>query len=76
MDNRRSSYIRRLFGVDWLDPANYDLSIDTGRVDISTAVDLIELASRRRVVTGSAPAGPDETLPPKQSSEAEGSTPA
>jgi cytidylate kinase len=76
MDNRRSSYIRRLFGVDWLDPKNYDLSIDTGRVDISTAVDLIELASRRRVVTGSAPAGPDETLPPKQPSEAEGSTQA
>jgi cytidylate kinase len=76
MDNRRSSYIRRLFSVDWLDPNNYDLSIDTGRLDIATTVDLIELASRRRVGTGSDPAGADESPPSKEPSEAEGSTPA
>ena len=26
----RGEYIRRLFGVDWLDARNYDLAIDTG----------------------------------------------
>jgi cytidylate kinase len=51
MDSRRSSYIRRLFGVDWQDPNNYDLSIDTGRIDIETAVDLVELAVRRRTTS-------------------------
>lgn len=49
MDNRRSGYIRRMFGVDWLDTSHYDLSIDTGQVDIATTVDLIELAVRRRI---------------------------
>jgi cytidylate kinase len=48
MDARRAEYIRRLFGVDWLDPAHHDLSIDTSRIDPATAVDLIELAARRR----------------------------
>ncbi|MFN8620432.1 MAG: cytidylate kinase-like family protein [Chloroflexota bacterium] len=48
MDARRAEYIRRLFGVDWLDPAHYDLSIDTSRIDPATAVDLIELAAGRR----------------------------
>jgi hypothetical protein len=53
MDSRRASYVRRLFGADWLDAANYDLSIDTGRVDAPTAVDVIELAARRRMPSGS-----------------------
>jgi cytidylate kinase len=82
MDGRRSSYIRRLFGVDWLDPNNYDLSIDTGRVDIPTAVDLIELASRRRV-TGAAMTEPADASALEQPSPAavdpppeEGSAPA
>jgi cytidylate kinase len=48
MDGRRSEYIRRLFGVDWLDATHYDLSIDTGRVDSTTAVDIIETVARRR----------------------------
>jgi cytidylate kinase len=48
MDGRRAEYIRRLFGVDWLDATHYDLSIDTGRVDTATAVDIIELVARRR----------------------------
>jgi cytidylate kinase len=48
MDTRRAEYIRRLFGVDWLDAAHYDLSIDTGRVDAVTTVDIIETVARRR----------------------------
>lgn len=49
MDTRRAEYVRRLFGVDWLDATLYDLCIDTSRVDATTAVDLIELAVRRRM---------------------------
>jgi cytidylate kinase len=49
MDDRRADYIRRLFGVDWLDASHYDLSIDTGLIDVRTAADLIELCVRRRV---------------------------
>jgi cytidylate kinase len=49
MDSRRSNYIRRLFGVDWQNPNNYDLSVDTGRVDLTTAADVIELVARRRI---------------------------
>ena len=28
----RAGYIRRQFGVDWMDLRNYDLSLDTGRL--------------------------------------------
>ena len=58
MDGRRADYIRRMFGVDWLDAALYDLSIDTGSVGVPTTIDLIELAVRRRMST----ATPDEPL--------------
>ena len=44
----RAEYIRRLFGEDWLDAGNYDLSIDTGRMGVARSVDLIEVAARRR----------------------------
>jgi cytidylate kinase len=54
MDARRAEYIRRLFGVDWLDAAHYDLSIDTGRVDAATSVDIIEMVARRRTGAASA----------------------
>jgi cytidylate kinase len=47
MDARRAAYIRRLFDADWLDASHYDLSIDTGRLDLGTVVDIIELAVRR-----------------------------
>lgn len=46
MDSRRAAYIRRLFDAEWLDMANYDLSIDTGRLDHGTVVDVIERAAR------------------------------
>lgn len=54
MDARRSEYVRRLFGADWLDAAHYDLSIDTSRVDHATAADLIETVARRRIGAASA----------------------
>ena len=49
MDARRARYIKRLFGVDWLDVTRYDLAIDTGTTPIAIAVDLIELAMQRRL---------------------------
>lgn len=42
IDAARSDYIRRLFGVNWLDASNYDLTVDTGRLGVGRTVDLIE----------------------------------
>lgn len=57
MDQRRSGYIRRLYGADQLDPALYDLSIDTSRIDDVTLVDLIVLAAERTATAAPADAG-------------------
>ena len=46
VDATRANYIRTLFGTDWLDARNYDLSIDTGRVGVDKTVELIESAAR------------------------------
>jgi cytidylate kinase len=40
-DHARSDYLRRYHGVHWLDPTLYHLVINTGRVPVATAVDLI-----------------------------------
>ena len=45
-DRARANYLKRLFGVDWLDARHYDLAIDTGRLGIDRSVELIELAAR------------------------------
>ncbi len=47
VDAKRAQYIRRLFGVNWLDVSHYDLAIDTGSSTIPVAADLVELAVRR-----------------------------
>lgn len=52
VDARRAEYIRRLYGADWLDAANYDLSIDTSRIDAETVADLIATTARRRALVG------------------------
>lgn len=52
VDARRAEYIRRLYGADWLDAANYDLSIDTSRIDAETVADLLETTARRRALVG------------------------
>lgn len=46
MDVARAEYLKRLFGVDWLDVRNFDLAIDTGRLGIECSIDLIERAAR------------------------------
>jgi cytidylate kinase len=52
VDSKRAQYIRRLFGVDWLNVSNYDLAIDTASSTIPVAADLIELAMQRRLGAG------------------------
>jgi CMP/dCMP kinase len=47
IDAQRAEYLRRLFGVNWLDSAHYDLSIDTQTFTFEAAADLIELALQR-----------------------------
>jgi cytidylate kinase len=46
IDAARADYVRRIFGADWMDARHYDLVIDTGRLGISQAIDLIERAAR------------------------------
>jgi CMP/dCMP kinase len=52
VDSKRAQYVKRLFGVNWLDVSHYDLAIDTGSSTIPVAVDLIELAVKRRLGAG------------------------
>lgn len=47
MDRRRGDYVRRHFGVDWRDPARYDLAIETSRIPLDAVIDLMEHAARR-----------------------------
>lgn len=47
VDAARSDYLRRHFGVDWRDPAHYHLVLDTGRLGLETAAELIAIAARR-----------------------------
>ena len=54
VDARRADYVRRLFGVDWLDPLHYDLIIDTRAFSFEAAADLIQLALSRKPATPSA----------------------
>lgn len=50
-DGARADYLRRYYGVNWLDPQLYDLVINTGRTSIQTAIQLVVLAQVQRVVT-------------------------
>ena len=46
IDAARGEYLKRLFNVDWLDARNYDLAVDTGRLGVDNATDLIARAAR------------------------------
>lgn len=46
VDAARGEYVRRLYGVDWLDARSYDLAIDVGRLGIEKTADLIEAAAK------------------------------
>ena len=47
VDAVRARYLRRLFGVDWKDASHYHLALDTGRLGIAGATELIEITARR-----------------------------
>ncbi|MBM4260816.1 MAG: BON domain-containing protein [Deltaproteobacteria bacterium] len=47
LDRVRSRRLRSLFSVDWLDPQGYDLVINTTRVSVDMAVDMIITATKR-----------------------------
>jgi len=40
-DRARADYLRRYHGVNWMDPTLYHVAINTGRVPVAAAVDLI-----------------------------------
>ncbi len=47
-DARRRVYVQEVHGREWRDPLNYDLAIDTGRVDFEEAAEAIALVAARR----------------------------
>lgn len=49
-DQARAEYLRRYYGVNWLDPQLYDLVINTGRISIQTAIQLVVMAQVQRVI--------------------------
>lgn len=55
-DRARFDYVRRYHDADWQDPTLYHLTINTKRVSITTAVDLIIAAEKATVQPA---AGPD-----------------
>lgn len=69
IDAARAQYIRRTFRADWTDAANYDLSLDSGRLGVTRSVDLIERVAREGLADDTAPPVPeelDETEKPEQ----------
>jgi len=56
-DRGRADYLRRYHGANWLDPTLYHLVINTGRVPVATAVDLIVQAYRAVMPAGGKTSG-------------------
>jgi cytidylate kinase len=48
-DRESAAYMRDIFGVDWLDPHQWDLVINTGRADPEAALDMLEHYTRSLV---------------------------
>jgi uncharacterized protein len=40
-DQRRAAYLKEQYGVEWRDPHNYDLVVDTGRFSVRAAAQLV-----------------------------------
>jgi len=62
-DRARADYLQRYYGVGWLDPQLYDLVINTGRLSIQTAVQLVVLAQVQRVLPETQAAKPVQAKP-------------
>jgi cytidylate kinase len=48
MNKQREQYVKRHWGRDWRSFSNYHLCVDTGRLGIDNAADLVVSAARRR----------------------------
>jgi cytidylate kinase len=46
VDAARGEYVKRLYGVDWLDARSYDIAVDVGRLGVDGTADLIESAAK------------------------------
>src|ERR1700730_14770644 len=42
IDRDTSGYMRYLFNIDWMDPQNWDLVINTGRFSVERTLDIVE----------------------------------
>jgi hypothetical protein len=40
-DRESAAFLRYLFGIDWLDPHNWDLVINVGRADATAAIEML-----------------------------------
>jgi cytidylate kinase len=61
-DHARSDYLRRYHDVDWLDPTLYDLVINTGRLTVEAAAQLI-VDAQRALQPPAAQPGPESQEP-------------
>jgi cytidylate kinase len=48
-DRESAEYVRYVFGIDWLDPHQWDLVINTGRADTEAALDMLARYTERLV---------------------------
>jgi cytidylate kinase len=47
-NSRREHWVKRHWNLDWRDPSNYDLSVNTGSLGIAGASDIIVAAARMK----------------------------
>ncbi len=62
-DRDRAGYLRSYYGVDWHDPDLYDLIINTGRIPLADAVELVVVAARARARAAGEDLGPAAGVP-------------
>lgn len=55
-DRAAADYLRRFYGVNWADPLLYHLIVNTGRLSIEAAIDLVVRAASRVGETAPEPA--------------------
>ncbi len=56
-DRDRADYLRRYHGVNWMEPTLYHLIVNTGRIPLPAAVDLIVWAARSMASAGDKTSG-------------------
>ena len=54
LDHDRAGYMRFMFHIDWLDPEQWDLVLNTGGVSVLDAVAILEAAARQAEARDSA----------------------